>query len=300
MPFMAGEKIMFFTTCGGINFHIFKQYLLSIIMFSIMTAIFILTPTFIGWVNYKILGISEPIGIVQEIVLNWWVVIYFGAFLLIIAKNEWNGYQVASAYEYKPGSRIEIENAYSILVNICNKAGIDVPRLIISERGAHASRSIFFGRMIGLNPRALSLNDDELEAVIAHEVGHLSNRDLIPLILGGSMHTALIKHREVVAWFFGAALFWIWLFTDNPFWHNWAFLVVSSITLLICTVVFIIFTSAFSRNREYLADAAAIKYIGWDKRKNLTDALGSLGASYAFTIFDSHPTYIDRKKALNL
>lgn len=299
---------MFFTNCRKITLHIFNQYILSLTLFASMLSIFVFTPEFVGWVSYIVLDISEPNGLVQKAILDWWVLLYFGAFVCIIILNEFRGYISAASCEYVPGGKntdSRIEHAHQVLTQICEKAGIAVPRLIISEAGAHAKRSIFFGRMIGLNYETLRLNDDELEAVLAHEVGHLVNWDILPLIISVSMNAALVGHRKLVALFSIGVLFWVWVFTDMPFWVNFWFVALTAISLWLSIVVFSLYNHAYSRTREYLADAAAVRYIGWDKRHNLISALHRLSGGIELPlkwmqILMSHPTNAKRAQALKL
>src|SRR5262249_41066417 len=136
-------------------------------------------------------------------------------------------------------------------------AGIPVPRVFVleEERGINAFAAGFApgDAVIGVTRGALELlTRDELQGVIAHEFSHVLNGDMrLNLRLIGALHgivaltlfgSRLMRKRNFLRWrraAFGAVLYAI----------GWAGVLVAR--LIRCGV---------SREREYLADAAAVQF----------------------------------------
>ncbi len=83
----------------------------------------------------------------------------------------------------KPVSREELPRVYQIVERLCGKTGLPMPKIyVIPTQSPNAFAT-------GRNPQHAAvavtagildlLNDDELEGVLAHELGHVSNRDIL-------------------------------------------------------------------------------------------------------------------------
>ena len=80
-------------------------------------------------------------------------------------------------------SREQLPRVYQIVERLCAKTGLPMPKLFVIPT---ASPNAF---ATGRNPSHASvavtagildlLNDDELEGVLAHELGHVRNRDIL-------------------------------------------------------------------------------------------------------------------------
>src|SRR6202171_2698460 len=86
-------------------------------------------------------------------------------------------------YRAKPVTREELPRAYQIVERLTQKIGIPMPKIYViptdspnafatGRNPAHASVAVTKG-ILGL------LNDEELEGVLAHELGHVNNRDIL-------------------------------------------------------------------------------------------------------------------------
>ena len=87
----------------------------------------------------------------------------------------------------KPLERTENKRVYNLLENLCISQGMSMPKLyVIDDDSLNAFAS-------GINQKSYSvslskgiiekLTDEELEAVIAHELTHIRNRDVRLLII---------------------------------------------------------------------------------------------------------------------
>src|SRR5690348_15362346 len=86
-------------------------------------------------------------------------------------------------YRAKPVTREELPRAYQIVERLTQKVGIPMPKIYViptdspnafatGRNPTHASVAVTQG-ILNL------LNDEELEGVLAHEIGHVKNRDIL-------------------------------------------------------------------------------------------------------------------------
>src|SRR5258708_3759412 len=86
-------------------------------------------------------------------------------------------------YRAQPVTREELPRAYQIVERLTQKIGIPMPKIYViptespnafatGRNPAHASVAVTHG-ILGL------LTDEELEGVLAHELGHVNNRDIL-------------------------------------------------------------------------------------------------------------------------
>src|SRR6202161_3536878 len=88
-----------------------------------------------------------------------------------------------ATYRAQPSSREELPRVYNIVERLSQKVGLPMPKVYLIPTDSpnafatgrnpnHASVAVTQG-ILGL------LNDEELEGVIAHELGHVRNRDIL-------------------------------------------------------------------------------------------------------------------------
>ena len=165
---------------------------------------------------------------------------------------------INSATCSKPLDRKEYIRVYNLVENLCMSQGMSMPKInIIYDDSLNAFAS-------GINDRTYTitlsrgiiqkLNDEELEAVIGHELTHIRNRDvrllIISIVFVGifSMLTEItfyaITHIRVRSNSKGSGGIFIFIF----------------IALLIAAIGFLfasLMRFAISRKREYMADAGS-------------------------------------------
>jgi len=184
---------------------------------------------------------------ITAVVIIWFIVAYFSHSAMIRA-----------ATGSKPLERKENKRVYNLVENLCIAVGMKMPAInIIEDDSLNAFASGIDDRTytISLSRGIINkLNDEELEAVIAHELTHIRNRDVRLLII------------SIV--FVG-----IFAFIAEAIFRSMRFSSVSSrnrkgggagIAILVALVLAIIgyfiamlIRFAISRKREYLADAGA-------------------------------------------
>src|SRR5260370_18023054 len=86
-------------------------------------------------------------------------------------------------YRAQPVSREDLPRVYNIVERLSQKVGLPMPKIYViptdspnafatGRNPTHPSVAVTHG-ILGL------LNDEELEAVLAHELGHVNNRDIL-------------------------------------------------------------------------------------------------------------------------
>nr|WP_123074306.1 M48 family metalloprotease [Halarchaeum sp. CBA1220] len=129
--------------------------------------------------------------------------------------------------------------------------GIEKPTLKVAQMGvpnAFAVGRKGAGIVVVSQELADILEDDELEGVLAHELAHIKNRDVVTMVVG-----------QGIASIVGIVAQYVVLFTgDNDLADFFLAIVVGNVVQFFV----MIFVLAISRYREYVADADAKEYIG--------------------------------------
>lgn len=179
----------------------------------------------------------------------WFCVAFFG-----------NSAMINFATGSKPLERKENMRIYNLVENLCISVGMKMPMVNIVESSAlNAFAS-------GINEKTYAvtltrgiidtLNDEELEGVIAHELTHIRNKDVRLLIVtivfvGIFSFIVQIAFRSILFGGMGSSR----KNKDDGKGLMLVILVVSAVAYFLS----ILFKLALSRRREYLADAGAVE-----------------------------------------
>ncbi len=195
------------------------------------------------------------------------------------------------------------------------KAGLPMPEVAIyeGEPNAFATGASRNSALVAVSTGLLqSMTRSEAEAVIAHEVAHIANGDMVTLtLIQGVVNTFVIFLARVVGWIVDSALR---RGSDESAGPGLGY----TITVVICDIVFGILASVivmyFSRMREFRADAGAAQLMGTpqpmvaalqrlgrveagDLPQNVATA-GVAGRAGWMALFSSHPPIEERIAAL--
>jgi heat shock protein HtpX len=110
-------------------------------------------------------------------------------------------------YRAQPVTREQLPRAYAVVERLTAKAGIPMPKIyVIPTESPNAFAT-------GRNPRHASvavthgilalLNDDELEGVLAHELSHVRNRDILTSSIAATLAGAITILARMAFWFGG-------------------------------------------------------------------------------------------------
>ncbi len=236
----------------GLQTQIWNNNIKSIILLILFPLVFLI----LTWIFFYFLSEAEyrtvagtfsqfivTIPWITIIVAIWFVIAYFS-----------HSYMINRATGSRPLGRKENKRVYNIVENLCISAGMTMPKVnIIEDDSLNAFAS-------GLNKKNFTvslsrgiinkLDDEELGAVVAHELTHIRNRDVRLLIISivfvgifsfisETMMRSMVYGRGRGGKKDGKAQLLI--------------LVLALIGMLLATL----FRFALSRKREYLADAGA-------------------------------------------
>jgi heat shock protein HtpX len=156
---------------------------------------------------------------------------------------------------------------------LSQKAGIGMPEVAVyeGEPNAFATGAFRNSALVAVSSGLLqSMSQEEVEAVLGHEVAHVANGDMVTMtLLQGVMNTFVIFLSRIVGTIVDRTVFRTERGTGPGFF----------ITVIVCQIVFGILASIivawFSRRREFRADAGSADYLG--SPRPMMGALARLG-----------------------
>lgn len=161
---------------------------------------------------------------------------------------------INAATNSKPLARNENKRVYNLVENLCISAGMTIPKVnVIEDDSLNAFASGIDSKTFSVSlSRGIinKLNDEELEAVIAHELTHIKNRDvrllIISIVFVGIF--AFISETLLKSMRFGRM---------GRGKKEGAGIVIVLLLALVGYLIASLFRFALSRKREYLADAGS-------------------------------------------
>jgi heat shock protein HtpX len=170
----------------------------------------------------------------------------------------------------KPVTREQLPRLYAVMERLAAKANIPVPKLYVV---ADAAPNAF---ATGRNPRHASvavtqgllelMNDEELEGVIAHELSHVRNYDILISSVAATLAGAITWIARWGLWFGGG--------DDDERGRGGA--IAGLLLMLLAPLAAMLLQLGLSRQREYAADATGARMVG--NQFGLISALQKLGA----------------------
>ncbi|MCX7294793.1 protease HtpX [Janthinobacterium sp.] len=147
---------------------------------------------------------------------------------------------------------------------LSERAGIGMPEVAVYEGDANAFATGAFknSALVAVSTGLLqSMNRDEVEAVLGHEIAHVANGDMVTLtLIQGVVNTFVVFMARVVGFFVDNVL----LKNNNR--EGGGRGIGYFLTVMVCEVIFGLLASIivawFSRQREFRADAGSAKLLG--------------------------------------
>ena len=145
----------------------------------------------------------------------------------------------------------------------------DAPELNAFATGMNRNRAL-----VAVSTGLLrGMDRDEVEAVLGHEVSHVANGDMVTMaLLQGVMNTFVIFLARVVGRVIDA-----WISGNNRDGVSFAYYIIVFVLDMVFGLLASIIVNAFSRWREFRADAGGAKLAG---RGKMVAALQRLGQTY--------------------
>jgi heat shock protein HtpX len=150
----------------------------------------------------------------------------------------------------------------STVQGLAQRAGIGMPEVAVyeGEPNAFATGAFKNSALVAVSTGLLqSMNREEVEAVLGHEVAHIANGDMVTLtLIQGVVNTFVVFLARVVGFFVDKVL----LRGNEDRGPGIGYMV----TVFVCEIVFGLLASIivawFSRQREFRADAGSARLLG--------------------------------------
>jgi heat shock protein HtpX len=163
-------------------------------------------------------------------------------------------------YRAQPVTREELPRAYQIVERLTQRIGLPMPKIYViptespnafatGRNPRHASVAVTHG-ILGL------LNDEELEGVLAHELGHVNNRDILISSVAATIAGAITMLASMGKW---AMIFGGFGGRDR---EDRGGGLAALFMLIVAPIAATMIQLAVSRSREYQADATGAHFTG--------------------------------------
>jgi heat shock protein HtpX len=202
----------------------------------------------------------------------------------------------------------------STVEGFAKKANIGMPEVAVydGEPNAFATGAFKNSALVAVSTGLLqSMNREEVEAVIGHEVAHVANGDMVTMtLIQGVMNTFVVFLSRVIGYFVDRVI----LRNDRDG-VGIGYMITTVVLDLVLGMLAAVIVAWFSRQREYRADAGAASLMG--RKQPMINALARLGGiepgelpktvanmgigskpSGVMALLSSHPPMEDRIRAL--
>ncbi len=190
---------------------------------------------------------------------------------------------VLKMYKAEEVSPSQAPELYEIVRALSERADIPMPKVYIipnQSPNAFATGRNPQNAVVAVTNGLLNLMDrDEIAGVVAHELGHIKNRDILIGTIAATMAGAIMMIANMAKW---AAIFGVG--RDDEDGGGFIELIIMSI---VAPVAAMLIQMAISRSREYLADSTAAKLTG--NPDGLSSALEKLGGYSKQIPMDANP-----------
>jgi len=241
----------------------------------------------------------------------------FGGSLISLVISKWTAKRLTGARVItSPSSEAEVWLVETVRRQAL-KANIGMPEVAIydaPDANAFATGMNRNNALVAVSTGLLRIMDrNEVEAVLAHEISHVANGDMITLaLIQGVVNTFVIAASRVAGYLVDRLIFK----TERG--HGPGFFIVSMIAQLLFGLLASIIVCWFSRQREFRADAGAAAISGREKmiaalqklrlsadKPHLPDQVAAFGISGNTggglkRLFMTHPPLEERIEALKL
>ena len=196
----------------------------------------------------------------------------FGGSFLSLAMSKWSARRMTGAVVIEQPRNATEQWLVETVRRQAQAAGIGMPEVAIydaPEMNAFATGASKNKALVAVSTGLLrNMGQDEVEAVLAHEVSHVANGDMITLaLIQGVVNTFVIFLSRVIGHLVDRVIL------KNERGHGIGFFVTAFIAELVLGVLASIIVMWFSRKREFRADAGGASLAS---RKKMISALEAL------------------------
>jgi heat shock protein HtpX len=217
---------------------------------------------------------------------NGVVIAFFFAVVMNFGSYWFSDKIVLSMYHAQAVSESDAPELYAMVKNLALRASLPMPRVYIipgDTPNAFATGRNEQHAVVAVTEGILRiLGRDELEGVIAHELTHIRNRDILIGSIAATLAGAIVMLAHMAQW---AAMFGGAGSDDDEGGSNIVGLILMAVLAPIAATLI---QMAISRSREYLADAGGAKISG--KPYGLAGALEKLSRASQAIPMNANPS----------
>lgn len=268
----------------------------------------------------SLLGVSgildeQRVGIDYGSLLVFAAVFGFGGSLISLVISKWMAKSLTGARVIVT-PRNEVEKwLVQTVQRQASRAGIGMPEVAIFDSAAPNAFATGMSRnnaLVAVSTGLLrTMNQDEIEAVLGHEVSHVANGDMVTLtLIQGVVNTFVIFISRLVGHFVDRVIL------KNEEGHGVGFFITTIVTQIVFGILASVIVMWFSRQREFRADYGGADLAGTQKmisaleklKKSIQQPLPDQMAAFGINaksdardwkmLFMSHPPLDQRIAAL--
>lgn len=229
----------------------------------IVAGIFAFLAALIYFISYHLLNLGVYAGIFA-----------LGIAFLMSFFAYWNSHKIVlSMHRARPATKEQDAKLSNILEGLCIAAGVPKPKLYVMEDPAlnafATGRNPKNGVICVTTGLLNRLDYYQLEGVVAHELAHIKNYDVLLQTVAGIMIGAGILLSDIGGrMMFGAG---------RRRSGGWPIMIIAFALMILAPIAGQLLRMALSRNREFLADATAVEFTR--NPEGLAGALEAIGGS---------------------
>ena len=220
-------------------------------------------------ITMRLLGIEslldeQGVGLNLNSLLVYAAVIGMTGSFISLAISKWSAKKMTGAQVIEQPRNATESWLVDTVRRLSQKAGIGMPEVAIydaPDMNAFATGMRRNSSLVAVSTGLLNKMDrDEVEAVLAHEVAHIANGDMVTLaLIQGVVNTFVIFLSRVIGHTVDRVVFK----TERG--HGPAFWITSIVAELVLGILASVIVMWFSRRREFRADAGSAQWVGAGK-----------------------------------
>lgn len=211
---------------------------------------------------------------------GFWIGLIFAAVLNFVAYF-FSDKMALAASRAKPVEEHQLPQVYAVVRNLAARADMPMPRIYLIDQpqpNAFATGRNPQHAAVAVTTGILQvMTNDELEGVLAHELSHVQNRDILISSVAAMLAAALSIFARM-AIFMGSG-------RDDR--NNPLAAIAGLLSLILAPLAAMVIRMAISRSREYQADASGATLTG--RPLQLASALNKLGVATARIPMEVNP-----------
>lgn len=193
-------------------------------------------------------------GLNIKALLVFSAIIGFSGSIISLFLSKWMVKRAYNIHIIESPQSMQETKLVRIITELANKSNINIPEIGIYESNdinAFATGASKNNALVAVSSALLNkMDDDEIEGVLGHEISHITNGDMVTLVLiQGVLNTFVIFLSRVVGYFVDKVIF-----KNNDDGVGLGYYITAFVCEILFSILATIVVMYFSRIREYKAD----------------------------------------------